>query len=501
MLDSTVPLMVLMLIWKTLFPQFIDDDHELMKVPCMDEGLEEFCTICKKLLLDGSSLSKPSSCSCASFHHQCLEEWLNNAVSGDSIGCPSCKIPFSSLTPVSPPFVDQFKPAVNPPSLESNALFQLSSVLHTPQSTTVESAIQCAPPPPPNAVSLAEALEAQMNAEMLKVSSKDQDNDKMKIDVRRGHEFEDGFKEIEDLSVEGWKPRFRVSFNLESGCDTGGLSREFFSLLFASVTCSSLLSGTMPNLTFSHDSNMLLEGKYKTLGKLVALSLLNGHVGPQFFSPTVVQYILNQSMIQDVESMLKELPKGCKDLKERLEKIYVCENQEGFNELVSADNLSERFDFGYSSPKVTMQDKVKLIQAACRHYLVSSCLEDTQSFMDGLRTYGVLSCLRQFPKESVKFFTHDKLTVADIEDVFKPVLSEKDSNRREREDQLYYFWIKFLKECNRGRILREVVKLEDVLEQTEPLSTIESTKTILTLADVIQFLTGSRFKTISSVKG
>ena len=53
MLDSTVPFMMLMLIWKTLFPQFIDDDHELMKVPCMDEGLEEFCTICKKLLLDG----------------------------------------------------------------------------------------------------------------------------------------------------------------------------------------------------------------------------------------------------------------------------------------------------------------------------------------------------------------------------------------------------------------------------------------------------------------
>ena len=35
MLDSTVPFMMLMLIWKTLFPQFIDDDHELMKVPCM----------------------------------------------------------------------------------------------------------------------------------------------------------------------------------------------------------------------------------------------------------------------------------------------------------------------------------------------------------------------------------------------------------------------------------------------------------------------------------
>ena len=43
--------------------------------------------------------------------------------------------------------------------------------------------------------------------------------------------------------------------------------------------------------------------------------------------------------------------------------------------------------------------------------------------------------------------------------------------------------------------------MEDVLEQTEPLSTIESTQTILTLADVMQFLTGSRFKTISSVKG
>ena len=152
----------------------------------------------------------------------------------------------------------------------------------------MESAIQCAPPPsPPSTVSLAEALEAQMNAEMLKVSSKDQDNDKMKIDVRRGHEFEDGVKEIEDLSVEEWKPRFRVSFNLESGCDTGGLSRKFFSLLFASVTCSSLLSGTMTNLTFSHDSNMLSEGKYKTLGKLVALSLLNGHVGRQFFNPTL----------------------------------------------------------------------------------------------------------------------------------------------------------------------------------------------------------------------
>lgn len=83
-----------------------------------------------------------------------------------------------------------------------------------------------------------------------------------------------------------------VEFIRESTVDTGGPTRELFSLVYRQVMDGKLTRGSAPNLTFMHDQGALLAGEYKALGQMIALAFLNEASGPHFFSPTVTQHIL-----------------------------------------------------------------------------------------------------------------------------------------------------------------------------------------------------------------
>ena len=91
-----------------------------------------------------------------------------------------------------------------------------------------------------------------------------------------------------------------------------------------------------------------------------------------------------------------------KELKGKLEKIAHTETEEAFTALVL--DLPERFDFGFSKASLSLNGKLPLIQAACKHYLVSACMEEIIHFKDGLKRYNVLDILKQYPEESRKRF-------------------------------------------------------------------------------------------------
>ena len=324
------------------------------------------------------------------FHSSCINEWGNNAEVGKPIGCPTCKTPFHSVIPHRPLFVDL---TVNnqgaSTSSGTTARTTCSTSINSAHEATNESAETQDKADPAN---LQSALEAQFKKETLHEET-DGRRASMGFDIRRKKFWANLFDLTEEMDSTEWHPKITVRFVEEAGCDTGGLAREFFSLLYLNCMRSQLLTGKVPFLYLSHDQAALEAGKYEVIGKLTAIALLNGYSGPQCFSETLTDYILNTKVGENVEKLLNEFPDNtCKD---KLMKIAECNDTETFKNLIS--DLDERFDFGYCSSTVGIESKIKLIQSACKHYMVSLQLEETQSYMKGLQLYGVLENLRKFP--------------------------------------------------------------------------------------------------------
>ena len=78
----------------------------------------------------------------------------------------------------------------------------------------------------------------------------------------------------------------RVTFIGESGVDTGGPGREFFSLLFEEA-CDHLMShGQKPNSCyFNHDQISNQERQFYYFGKLAAVAILGGMGAPKNILP------------------------------------------------------------------------------------------------------------------------------------------------------------------------------------------------------------------------
>ena len=73
--------------------------------------------------------------------------------------------------------------------------------------------------------------------------------------------------------------------------------------------------------------------------------------------------------------------------------------------------------------------------------------------------------------------------------MFVPAYSESGSNRRVKEEQIFFFWMQFLKDCQRGRLQRNVISLSEIMDNA--VDGESTSKMVLSLADVLQFITGS----------
>ena len=73
--------------------------------------------------------------------------------------------------------------------------------------------------------------------------------------------------------------------------------------------------------------------------------------------------------------------------------------------------------------------------------------------------------------------------------MFVPAYQESGSNRHVKEEQIFFFWMKFLKDCQRGRLQRNVISLSEIMDNA--VDGESTSKMVLSLADVVQFITGS----------
>ena len=88
------------------------------------------------------------------------------------------------------------------------------------------------------------------------------------------------------------------------------------------------------------------------------------------------------------------------------------------------------------------------------HLYVCFLRSELEEFQEGLGTYGILELMRQHPVKFRDIFcvpsSRPKMTADDIIQQFKPVFSEMGANKREEEENIYEFWIDFVRDSDQG---------------------------------------------------
>ena len=100
--------------------------------------------------------------------------------------------------------------------------------------------------------------------------------------------------------------------------DDGGPLREFLYRLIVAVSHSDMLfCGAFNSRVPRHNLVELEKRTYFYIGAIIALSLIHGGPGPQFFSPAVADYIVYG--VQNVKAGIMDVPEH-----EMRDKIKVC---------------------------------------------------------------------------------------------------------------------------------------------------------------------------------
>ena len=89
----------------------------------------------------------------------------------------------------------------------------------------------------------------------------------------------------------------RVVFFHEQAVDEGGPRREFFSLAFRELfKQSGLFTGYPGNVIPLHNVQAVECNKFYNVGKLIAMSLVQGGEAPVCFSKAVADYIVHEQV-------------------------------------------------------------------------------------------------------------------------------------------------------------------------------------------------------------
>ena len=197
--------------------------------------------------------------------------------------------------------------------------------------------------------------------------------------------FKDGVKPI---SV---KP-ISVHFIGEQAADSGGPTREYFSLLFDDIKKYLMCTGSLFQFTFVHDLEKLKNGDYYLFGNLVAMSLLSGCAGPRCLMPSVVAKVL---CTEHVSPSIEDIPDL--EIQNKLKELQEAQDEVQFESILQT--FPERLNAGVTKVRVKFE-RAALLENVCTHYCISACIEEIQDFVKGLQVIGVHQILIDHHEES-----------------------------------------------------------------------------------------------------
>ncbi|XP_062407242.1 G2/M phase-specific E3 ubiquitin-protein ligase-like [Sardina pilchardus] len=246
--------------------------------------------------------------------------------------------------------------------------------------------------------------------------------------------------------------------NGEGAVDEGGPTREYLRLLMRSVHQSNIFEGHEKDRRLSLDTQALQTKLYTWVGKMIAVCVVHGGVGPHFFSERLFHQICG---IPTPLATVDEV--GDHTFREQLIKIQEATTVQEARSAVAeaADSLSIIGALRYVS---SLEEKNSLVQSAADFFVTGRMATALDQFAEGLKTLGVLEELRKNPTLFYNMFVSEEipLQAKDLCTLFDVDFSVQGSNRRDRENSTICFWRDWLIEIEGGEC--SPVTLEKVLE-------------------------------------
>ncbi|XP_035183627.1 G2/M phase-specific E3 ubiquitin-protein ligase [Oxyura jamaicensis] len=230
-----------------------------------------------------------------------------------------------------------------------------------------------------------------------------------------------------------------------------GSKHLFFQLLMGHLQNSSLFEGSSAK-NLSLDSQALKENLYFEAGKMIAVSLVHGGPPPGFFSK-----ILFDCLVYGPENVTPNLEDVADiDVAQTIKKIKYSNSLSSLQSIIH-----ECYDFlaaaGCLRPITDLCDKNMLVNDLLTHHVIKRIISPLESFRQGLKTLGVLEKMEMHPVAFSSIFCHkpERLSAEILCDLFTIHCSSG-----VKEVGGADFWMGYLQDVESGE---SVVTLEDIL--------------------------------------
>ncbi|NXL26404.1 G2E3 ligase, partial [Setophaga kirtlandii] len=237
-----------------------------------------------------------------------------------------------------------------------------------------------------------------------------------------------------------------------SKTNTSSASKHhFFQVLMLHLQNSSLFEGSFGK-NLSLDFQALKENLYFEAGKMIAVSLVHGGPPPGFFSKTLFKCLVYgpenaKPVLEDVADV---------DVAQTIKTIKYA------NSLSSLQStLQDCCEFltaaGCFRPVTALCDKNMLVNDILIYHVIKRITLPLESFRQGLKTLGVLEKMQTHPAvfSSIFCYKPERLSAETVYNLFT-IHSSSDVNKVEGAD----FWMGYLQDVESGD---SVVTLEDIL--------------------------------------
>uniref|UniRef100_A0A8C3Y524 G2/M-phase specific E3 ubiquitin protein ligase n=1 Tax=Catharus ustulatus TaxID=91951 RepID=A0A8C3Y524_CATUS len=244
---------------------------------------------------------------------------------------------------------------------------------------------------------------------------------------------------------------FSNSKNRSKTSTSAASKHHFFQLLMLHLQNSSLFEGSSGK-NLSLDFQALEENLYFEAGKMIAVSLIHGGPSPGFFSKTLFKCLVYGP--ENVKPALEDVADD--DVAQTIKKIKYA------NSLSSLQStLQDCCEFlaaaGCLRPVTALCDKNMLVNDILICHVIKKVTLPLESFRQGLKTLGVLEKMQMHPDAFSSIFCHkpERLSAKTLCDLFT-IHSSSDVNKVEGAG----FWTGYLHDVESGE---SVVTLEDIL--------------------------------------
>ena len=215
----------------------------------------------------------------------------------------------------------------------------------------------------------------------------------IKVKIRRDRLLEDAFNTVLQMEKEAFRRAFMYEFVGEEGLDYGGVSREFYTLLFEqlfNVDFGLFLFSEVSNLSFSINPNSGVANEahlqyFKFAGRMMAKAIFDGFTCPHHLSLPLYKHIIGFPVdISDVEYVDAVLGKTLRQVEE-IDESSVADLCLDFTTTVTSFGSTEVWPLksGGENIEVTPENRNEYVKLMVKFVLVDRVSDQLGMFLKG----------------------------------------------------------------------------------------------------------------------